>query len=73
MRCGNRNSLTIQDANQLGAHPGDVVLDDLGSCWRDIRLELREWRLRLRCDEGRLNFGKQLVGILATRQEMQSL
>jgi len=44
------------------------------ACAREMcGLNFGEWRLRLRCGESRLNFRKQLVGVLATRQEMQSL
>jgi len=73
IRLGNRNTLTIQDANHLCTHPCDVVLDGLGLRWRDVRLKFREGRLRPRCDENRFNFGQQFVGVLATRKKMQSL
>ena len=67
------DTLTVQDPNELDPHPSDVILYYLGLCRRNVWLEFRERGLRLRTDESCFNFRQQLVGVLATRQEMQTL
>ena len=72
-RSGDLNALAREDSNHLGAHPGDVILDDLGLRGRDVGFVLGEWRLGLRGGQDSLDFGKKLVGVLAARQKVTAL